>query len=312
MKPLDGVLVLDLTRLLPGATATMMLLDSGAEVIKIEEPGKGDYARSMPPLIDGEGALFRFTNAGKKSVALDLKSERGRSAFLGLVERADIVVEGFRPGVMERLGLSFDVLSAANPKLIFASITGYPRDSERAREAGHDLNYMAAAGLLGWPPSMPTVQMADICGGSMMLVREVLLALIERGRTGKGKRIDVAMTEGLWPLAIAPRAFAAAGAVNPLTGAYPCYNLYETADGEWLAVGALEGQFWREFCAAADRREWTDRAFDPLLIEDVRAAMRERSGREWLAAFAGRDCCVNAVNRIEPGAIPAEPTPALG
>jgi crotonobetainyl-CoA:carnitine CoA-transferase CaiB-like acyl-CoA transferase len=294
VKPLEGVRVLDLTRLLPGAVATMILRDAGADVLKVEEPGRGDYARSMPPLVDGVGALFLATNQGKRSVRLDLKSAAGRDSLLAMAPDADVLVEGFRPGVMERLGLGADVLAQAAPRLIYASLTGWPRGSPDAGRAGHDLNYLADAGLLGWPPTMPAAQIADICGGSMQLVNRILLALIERSRTGLGSRVDVSMVEGLAPLAIAPRAFADAGAVNPLSGAHPCYRLYRAADG-WVALGALESRFWGEFCGAVGRPEWVARQWDGALVAEVESMFRGRRAAEWVALCSGRDCCLTEV-----------------
>ncbi|MGH9672219.1 MAG: CaiB/BaiF CoA transferase family protein, partial [Bryobacteraceae bacterium] len=209
MKPdspgqtLDGIVILDLTRLLPGAVATQRLAAQGAEVIKIEEPGAGDYARRMPPLIDGVGAVFLRTNAGKKSVALNLKDPRGREALLRLAAIADVLVEGFRPGVMDRLGLGCETLHTRYPHLIYASLTGYGSDGPRSAWAGHDVNYLATAGVLdligpaGGPPVIPGVQIADIAGGSLQLIIGILLALLDRQRTGHGCRVDVSMTDGL-------------------------------------------------------------------------------------------------------------------
>ena len=313
MKPLDGIRILDLTRLLPGAVATMMLQEAGAEVVKIEEPGLGDYARSMPPLIDGVGAVFLFTNQGKESVRLDLKSREGREGLLDMAQHADVLVEGFRPGVMERLGIGPDVMAEANPRLIYASLTGWSRSCADGSRAGHDLNYLAAAGLLGWPPAMPAVQIADICGGSMQLVSRILLALIERAKTGRGSRVDVSMVDGLAPLAIAPRAFAAAGALNPLSGVYPCYRLYEAADGGWIALGALEAKFWREFCAVADQLPWIERQFDTTLVPEVEALVRQRTAEDWVRDCGLRDCCLNVVRELSgTGASTRSPPTATG
>lgn len=312
MGALDGLVVLDLTRLLPGAVATMMLRAEGAEVIKVEEPSTGDYARTMEPLIEGTGAVFGFTNAGKKSVTINLKQEAGRLAFRRLLGTADVLVEGFRPGVMERFEIGYGDLMHEHPRLIYASLTGYPRGSKEELVAGHDLNYMAAAGLLGWPPSVPETQMADICGGSMQLVQAILLAIIERHKTGRGSRIDIAMSSGVWPLAVAPAAFAAAEAVSPLSGAYPCYNLYRTSDGAWLAVAALEEKFWREFCLAMREPEWITRRFDRTLKPVLAAAIESRTAHDWGLVFGGRDCCVNQVVRKPVFDAPIGPVPALG
>ncbi len=312
MGALDGLVVLDLTRLLPGAVATMMLRGEGAEVIKIEEPSVGDYARTMEPLLDGTGAVFRYTNAGKKSVTINLKQADGRRVFRRLLRKADVLVEGFRPGVMEKFELGYGDLMEEHPRLIYASLTGYPRGSKEELVAGHDLNYMAAAGLLGWPPSVPETQMADICGGSMQVLQAILLAIIERQKTGRGSRIDVAMSAGVWPLAVAPAAFAAARAPSPLSGAFPCYNLYETSDGEWLAVAALEEKFWREFCLAMREPAWITRQFDRTLKPVLAGAIESRTAYVWGLVFGGRDCCVNQVVRKPVFQAPPDPVPALG
>ncbi|MBM3734444.1 MAG: CoA transferase [Acidobacteria bacterium] len=309
MKPLQGITTLDLTRLLPGAVATMMLREAGATVVKIEAPGEGDYGRSMAPLIDGTGAIFRFTNAGKQSVVLDLKSESGKAALLRMAAGADVLVEGFRPGVMDRLGLGPREMAAVNPRLIFASLTGH---ADGSTEAGHDLNYLAAAGLLGWPPRIPAAPIADIAGGSLQLVNKILLALLDRARTGAGARLVVSMVEGLAPVALAPRAFAAAGAPNPLSGVYPCYNLYDTADGEYLAVAALEPKFWREFCTAVEQPDWISHQFDQEFVWIAADTIAGRDLEWWLSRTQGRDCCVNRVRPPSPLPLPEDPPPALG
>src|SRR5580693_8399758 len=262
MRPLDGIVVLDLTRLLPGAAATMQLANFGAEVIKIEEPERGDYARWLPPYLDGEGALFHMVNRGKKSLTLDLKSAGGRTAFLGLVETADVVVESFRPGAMERLGLGYDALRERNARLIYVSITGYGQDGPLASFAGHDINYMAMGGALdlngtcGGPPVIPGIQIADLAGGALQAVVGVLLALAARAKTGRGQAVDVSMVEGVaWLLPVALGIHAASGELpargdSVLTGRYACYRVYEAADGRYIAVGALERKFWQALCRA--------------------------------------------------------------
>src|SRR5215469_4320741 len=203
MRPLDGLVVLDLTRLLPGAAATMQLANFGAEVIKIEEPGRGDYSRWIPPFVEGEGAVFRMVNRGKHSVALDLKNDAGREALLRLAEGADVLVESFRPGTMQRLGLSYETLGARNPRLIYVAITGYGQEGPMAAMAGHDVNYAALGGFLGLnsapggPPVIPGVQIADLAAGAMQAVIGVLLALAARSKTGRGQAVDVSMTDGV-------------------------------------------------------------------------------------------------------------------
>ena len=267
MGALDGITVLDLTRLLPGGAASIALQAEGAAVIKIEEPGTGDYSRRMPPLIDGMGAVFREINGGKKSVALNLKSEEGRGAFLRLARTADIVLEGFRPGVMARLELSYDVLSRHNSLLIYAGVTGYGQSGEMAMKAGHDINYLAISGVLSvigvksGMPVIPGVQLGDLAGGTMQAVNRILLALIDRARTGRGQFLDISMTGGLGALMPIPRALYKANAKpmqsanETLTGRYACYNVYQSSDGAWFAVGALEPKFWHALCVALDCEE---------------------------------------------------------
>src|SRR5579871_3534830 len=216
MRPLDGLVVLDLTRLLPGAAATMQLASFGAEVIKIEEPGRGDYAREIPPLLDGQGAVFQLVNRGKKSVVLDLKSDAGRAALLRLAGTADVLVESFRPGTAARLGLGYETLAARNPRLIYVSIIGYGQQRAWSALAGHDINYQALSGVLdlngecGGPPLIPGVPLADLAGGALQAVNGVLLALAAREKTGRGQAVDVSMADGAAWLLSVPLAMLAA------------------------------------------------------------------------------------------------------
>lgn len=259
MRPLDGLAVLDLTRLLPGAAATQLLANYGAEVIKIEAPGVGDYARHMPPLIDGEGAVFRASNRGKRSVALDLKNPRDAEAFRRMAAGADVLIEGFRPGVMRRLGLDYEALRPLNERLIYASLTGYGQSGPYAAQAGHDVNYLALGGLLGLTgpedaPAIPGAQVADLAGGALQAVIGILLALEARHRTGRGQHVDVAMLDGVaWLMTLPLAVYSATGhsperARTTLSGRYACYNLYRAREGRWLAVGALEPKFWAALC----------------------------------------------------------------
>jgi len=316
MRPLDGLLVLDLTRLLPGAAATMQLANFGAEVIKIEEPERGDYARSIPPLLDGEGAVFRSVNRGKKSVALDLKTDAGRAAFLKLAARADIVVESFRPGAMERLGIGYEKLHELNERLIYVSITGYGQSGPLRNMAGHDINYLARGGALdlngaaGGPPIVPGIQIADLAGGAMQAVIGVLLALTARAKTGQGQAVDVSMTEGVAALLPVPLGWYAATGATPargdgvLTGRYACYRIYEAAEGRFVAVGALEPKFWRGLCEALGRRQFIDDQFaeDPRrteIIAELARIFRTRTAEEWFVLLGPADVCVTPVWRVD-------------
>jgi crotonobetainyl-CoA:carnitine CoA-transferase CaiB-like acyl-CoA transferase len=311
---LDGVRVLDLTRLLPGPYATQLLADSGADVVKIEDTGAGDYARHMPPATEaGVGAVFDAVNRGKQSVALDLKSEGGREAFYALVEDADVVVESFRPGVTERLGVDYETLTDYRQDLVYCSLTGYGQEGPHADIAGHDLNYIGLAGLLDMTreddeekPRMPGYQIADMAGG-LLAAYSVCSALLSRelGNTG-GEYLDVALTDAVvsFSQALAPQALAGDDprpGETPLTGEYPWYDIYEAADGNYVTLGALEPQFWSAFCEAVDRPELIgkhmtdDPAERQAVREELEAIFAERTRDEWAEAMADVDAAVDGV-----------------
>lgn len=313
MRPLDGILVLDLTRLLPGAAATMWLANFGAEVIKVEQPGSGDYARNL--FSKGEDPIFTATNRGKKSIAIDLKDPRGRDVFLALVPKADILIEGFRPRVMERLGLGFEELRKRNPSLICVALTGYGSDGPYSGMAGHDINYLALAGVLDLigakdgPPVIPGVQIADLAGGSMQAVIGVLLALQARERTGRGQRVEISMTDGAAALLAVPLAGYQATGRAPergdelLSGRFACYNVYQARDGRWVSVGALEPKFWANLCRelALEHLVGEQFAAEPRRSEikaAVAAVFRTRDAEEWFALLGGKDCCVAPVRNV--------------
>lgn len=315
-KPLSGLRILDLTRLLPGPLATQHLADYGAEVIKVEDTGAGDYARTMGAMAGESSYFYQVVNRNKKSVRLDLKAAEGRALFLRLVESADIVIEGFRPGVMDKLGLGYAVLSAVNPRLVMCSITGYGQTGPYAQRAGHDINYIGYAGVLdqigtaGGAPAIPNLQIGDLLGGTMAAVVGVLVALVEARASGRGRHVDVAMTDAALAHAIFPLVEVLAhGTVRArgedmLTGGVPCYGVYETADGRHMAVGALEEKFWFLLCdtlgceglkpAHLDTGDAGARARDALS-----AIFRSRSQQEWSVLFDGVDCCVTPVLRLE-------------
>src|SRR5438270_7628257 len=252
----------------------MLLADQGADVIKVEEPGSGDYMRWYPPLVDGQGVVFNSLNRNKRSITLNLKSEAGRELFKALVARADIVVEGNRPGVMARLELGWDVLHGIKPGLVLCSITGYGQDGPFAQRAGHDLNYMATAGALslnslpGGSPHPLAVQVADIGAGGVGAAAAILAALVGVGRGGPGQHLDVSMTDGALSWLAMPIAEAFAGGEPPaggrtrLTGRYPCYRVYECADGCFLPVGSLERKSRPALVEALERPDLFDRHFD--------------------------------------------------
>jgi crotonobetainyl-CoA:carnitine CoA-transferase CaiB-like acyl-CoA transferase len=313
--PLTGVRVLDLTRLLPGGYATLLLADLGADVIKVEEPGKGDYIRWTPPMVGELSAGHIALNRNKRSVTLDLKNPGGVDAFLKMVETADVLVESFRPGVMGRLGLGWEVVKARNERLVYCAITGFGQDGPRAQEAGHDANYLALSGALsmtgpeGGPPSLPGVQIGDLGGGGMAAVIAILASLHGREATGRGELCDVSMLDGIvsW-LGLHAAGFFASGIVPergraPLSGAYPCYRVYPAADG-YLTVAALEPQFWHELCTALDRPDLQHDAFATgerraAVIAELEALFVGRTRDGWMQRFEGRDVCVAPVQDLD-------------
>ena len=318
------ITVLDLTRLLPGATATDYFVQHGAEVIKIEQPGAGDYARALNP------EVFASTNAGKKSVCLNLKDPRGRELLLQLARNADVLIEGFRPGAMARLGLGYDDLHAVNPRLIYASLTGYGQTGPYAGLAGHDVNYLALGGVLGLSlPTIPGVQIADLAAGSMQAVIAILFALVERAKTGKGCYLDVSMLAGVESLLTVPLALYRRTGREPqtgnetLSGRYACYNVYQASDGRWLAVGALEPKFWAELCRRLGCEDLIPLQFASgetrsQVKERIASVFRTRTAAEWFEALRTHDCCVTPVRTISevaaelPPSATAAPPPGLG
>jgi len=315
-KPLAGLRVLDLTRLLPGPLATQHLADYGAEVIKIEDTGAGDYARIMGTMHGDTSYFYQIVNRGKKSLRLDLKQAEGRELFLKLVATADVVVEGFRPGVMDKLGLGYDTLAATNPKVVFCSISGYGQSGPYALRAGHDINYIGYAGVLdqigvaGGAPAIPNLQIGDLLGGTLSALFGLLVAVIDARASGSGRHVDVAMTDAAMAHAIFPLAeVLAKGGVRPrgedlLTGGVPCYGVYETADGRHMAVGALEEKFWFLVCDTLGRPDLkaahlaTGEAGQRARA-DVAEIFRSRTQQEWIAVFDSVDCCVTPVLRLD-------------
>jgi len=310
--PLEGIRVLDLTRLLPGAFATLMLAELGADVIKIEDPRGGDPMRRLPPLLNGRGIYDLLLNRGKRSVALDLREADARDAFDRLVARADVVVESFRPSAARRLGVSGDQIRVRHPRVIHCAITGYGQTGPYAERPGHDLNYVAVSGFLAadrpGASELPRMFIADVGGGAMSAVIGILAALVGRGRDGEGRSIDVSMHEAAlyWTMLPAARELVEGGdratGELPTFGRHASYNVYRTKDEELIALGALEMKFWRAFCEAVGRpdliaRHESNAADQAALITDVQQIFRARTRDEWLALFRGHDVCLTPVNR---------------
>ncbi len=309
--PLTGLRVLDLSRLLPGGYASLLLADLGAEVIKVEQPGIGDGIRHFPPVrADGEAGAHLALNRGKRSITLDLRSPLGRDLLIELAVGSDVLIESFRPTVMERLGVGYDVLHAASPRLIYAAITGYGADGPYRDRAGHDIDYLAHAGALSFSgspagPHQPGLQIADVGGGGLLAVVAVLAALRARERTGEGQFCDVSMTDGVlsWLSAYAG-GYAVSGELprpgsGLLGGGFACYGVYECADGRHVAVGALEPKFFAVLLAGLGLAELTEAHLDPAWQEELRARMAvvfaTRTRDEWEALFTDSDACVAPV-----------------
>jgi crotonobetainyl-CoA:carnitine CoA-transferase CaiB-like acyl-CoA transferase len=311
---LEGIHVLDLSRLLPGGYCTRILADMGAEIIKVEEPSRGDPLRALP----GGEVYFRLLHAGKRSIGLRLNTVAGIAALKRLVAGADVLVEGFRPGVMERRGIGFTELALVNPRLVYCAITGYGSIGALQRQAGHDLNYLARSGVLSLMPKasgipvIPGIQVADLAGGQAAVVA-ILGAIIERARTGTGQRVEIAMTALMHEWGALPNEVRRAGTAGvELTGEWPCYHVYQVRDG-FLTVAALEPPFWVEFCQAIGREDLSSAQRDPAAIAEVESVLKPRTRSEWAAVFADRDVCVEPV--FEAGELPqaaAAAAPAVG
>ncbi len=309
MLPLEGLRVLDLSRLLPGPFATLVLADLGADVVKVEAPRGGDALRSIPPLAGEASGAFHALNRNKRSLALDLRRPEGAAAFLRLAARADVVVESYRPGVLDRLGLGWAALRAASPRLVLCSITGYGQDGPYAARAGHDVDYCAIAGVLGLNgeperPVVPGVQVADLAGGAWPAVAGVLAALVRRATTGEGAHVDVSMAEGALALMTLPLAMAwARGAPNVrgrelLSGGAASYGVYRTKDGRFVALGALEPKFFAALCEAVGRPELAPRQLEQGGAgprAELEAIFAERTRDEWAAFAAAHDVCLAPV-----------------
>jgi alpha-methylacyl-CoA racemase len=312
--PLEGLKVLDLSRLLPGGFCSLLLADFGAEVLKVEDTGMGDYIRWSPPYYEGaeessRSALFLALNRNKRSIRLNLKSDEGKKVLLELVREYDVVLESFRPGVLDRLGVGYERMREENPKLVYCAITGYGQDGPLRDRSGHDMNYLGLVGLLGLtgerdgPPVQPAGQIADIGGGALMAAFGILAAL----RSGEGQVVDVSMADGAlsWLAMVAARYFA--DAVVPergkleLAGGLICYRPYPCADGH-VTLGALEPKFWQAWCRGVGRDDLIEKQFEApgsAAHAEVERIFMERTRDEWTEFASQHDCCLEPVLHLD-------------
>jgi alpha-methylacyl-CoA racemase len=316
--PLEDVKVLDLSRLLPGGFCSLLLADFGADVLKVEDTGMGDYVRWAPPHYEGaadsaRSALFLALNRNKRSMRVNLKEPDGRDVLLRLAREYDVLLESFRPGVLDRLGVGYERLREENPGLVYCAISGYGQDGPYTARSGHDMNYLGLIGLLGLtgerdgPPVQPAGQIADLGGGALMAAFGILAALRERDRSGQGQLVDVSMADGAlsWLAMVAARYFADGTVPGrgelELAGGIVCYRPYECADG-WVTLGALEPKFWQTFCRGVGRDDLIEQQFAPPGSPphaEVEAIFRQRTREEWRAFASEHDCCLEPVLALD-------------
>ncbi len=308
-QPLSGIRVLDFSTLLPGPMASLMLAEAGAEVIKIERPGFGEELRQYDPRWGGESVNFSVLNRGKKSLTIDLKQKDAVKKLEPLIRDADIILEQFRPGVMQRLGLDYDAVRTLNSKIIYCSITGYGATGPKALTAGHDLNYIGDTGVLSLSmgnkkhPVVPPVLIADLAGGTYPAVVNILLALLMREKTGHGTHLDIAMTDNMFMLTYWASAAGNLSGEWPkngrelLTGGSPRYQIYPTSDGELVAVAALEEKFWNQFCQLSGFKDNNSDADQTIVA--VASLIAGQNAQHWRHLFTGQDCCCSIVSSLE-------------
>jgi len=316
MEPLKGFRLLDLSRLLPGPYCSLLLADLGMEVLKVEDPEGGDYLRIIGRMGKRENAYFLSLNRNKKSMTLNLKTKEGKEIFYKLIEMYDIVLEGFRPGVMDRLGIGFKELRKRNPRVIFCSLSGYGQDGPYRERSGHDINYISLAGILGLTgarngvPVIPGVQMADFGGGGLTSAIAILAAIIHREKTGEGQFLDISMLDGIisWLSIHAGKYFidqeVPMRGEMLLNGGYACYQVYPTKDGRHMSLGALEPQFWKNFCEAIERRDFISKQFIEgeeqfRVIEEIQELFKKKTQKEWTDLFKNVDACCEPILTFE-------------
>jgi len=313
--PLEGFLVLDLSQRLPGSLCTQLLADLGADVIKIENPGGGDGFRWTPPLIKAYGSFFHVLNRNKRGMTLDLRQPAGRTVFLKLAARADVLLESFRPGWMKEIGLGYDDLKTRNPRLVYCSLTGFGQDGPSRDRPAHDIDFLAVSGILsligekGGRPALPAVQFAG-AGGGLSTAMGIMAALLQREKNGKGEYLDMAVLDGLTPfLGLVMSQYMTDGHLPErgktlVGGGYAFYNVYETRDGKFIVLGCLEEKFWETFCKTIRREDLIAEQFAPeprrqAIIEELRILFLEKTRDEWLEHFGGQDLCFSPVNSLE-------------
>ncbi len=311
---LKDLKVLDLSRLLPGGFATQLLGDMGAEILKVEDPWLGDYMRWLEPHYEGmeESPLFWGLNRNKRGIKLNLKSDKGKEIIFKLIEEYDVVVEGFRPGVLDKLGIGYEALKEKKPGVIMCSISGYGQDGPYRDKSGHDLNFICQSGILdlngekGKDPAMPPVQIGDVGGGALMAVAGILAAAYHRERTGEGQYVDVSMLDGAISFAtmLVMQLFSNENlkrGETMLSGKLPCYNVYPTKDDKYFAVAALEPKFWEDFCKIIEREDLVDYRMseEPWVKEELKNLFLSKTRKEWEEIFQQEDVCCDPVLSLD-------------
>jgi crotonobetainyl-CoA:carnitine CoA-transferase CaiB-like acyl-CoA transferase len=316
MGLLTGLKMLDLSRLLPGPYCSLLLADLGMEVLKVEDPEQGDYTRAIGPIRKKDSAIFLALNRNKKSIKLNLKITEGKEIFYRLIQFYDIVLESFRPGVMDRLGIGYQELKKRNPHIILCSLSGYGQDGPYQARSGHDINYIGLGGVLeitgvkNGDPTLPGVQIADIGGGGMMAAIAILAAAVHREKTGEGELLDISMMDSVvsWLSVHAGKYFMDGEPLKrgdmPLTGRYACYQVYATKDGKYMSLGALEPKFWKNFCQAVGRGDLTDKqsiegAERLRIIGEIQNLFRKKTQEEWVGFFEKVDACCEPILTFE-------------
>jgi crotonobetainyl-CoA:carnitine CoA-transferase CaiB-like acyl-CoA transferase len=315
-KPLTDIRVLDLTRLLPGPMCTLHLADMGADVIKIEDTEDGDYARWMGVIKPRQSGYFLAVNRNKRAISLNLRHPQGKELFLKLASTADVIVESFRPNVVNKLGIDYETIKAINPKIVYCAITGYGQTGPYKMRAGHDLNYCSYVGVtdqIGACDGAPVVsnfQIADLAGGALSASMGILAALVAVARTGIGTYLDVAMTDcTLAHNVLSLSSLVQTGQTQPrgedfLSGALPCYGIYPTKDGRYIALGALEQKFWENFCHAVQKPDWVSQHWvtgqaAKQLQQAVTTLFMSKTRAEWIDCLSHIDCCFSPILSLE-------------